>query len=403
MSAAERFLRYIAINTESNEENYGTTPSSAVQWDLAHLLVKELKEMGIQDAHTDDYCTVYAHIPATPGYEDKTAFGFIAHMDTVVNGKGISPRLIENYDGKDVVLESGTTIRVQHNPELPSLAGRTLIVSDGTTILGADDKAGVAAIMRMCELILESKEPHGKICIAFTPDEEIGAGVIKFDLNEFGADYAVTVDGGAENAIESESFNAASADIHVKGVETHPGSAKGVMINAVRILAELTAELPLAETPEQTEDRDGFFHLLEMKGNVEDAEAHFILRDFEREGLERRKQVMKELAASMNEKYGEGVVTVEIKDSYSNMLEIVEQHPDLLKNIENAIQSAGMTPEYLPIRGGTDGCQLSFKGLPCPNIGAGGYAFHGFQEHCTVEGMENAAQIMCNLIRIYAE
>ena len=402
MSAAERFLRYIAINTESNEDNYGTTPSSNVQWDLANLLVKELQEMGIEDAHTDEYCTVYAHIPATCGYEDRKSFGFIAHMDTVENGKGISPRIIENYDGKDVLLDSGATITAKHNPKLPSLAGRTLIVSDGTTILGADDKAGVSAIMRMCELMMESDVPHGKICIAFTPDEEIGAGVMRFNLEEFGADYAVTVDGEAENVIECESFNAASARVHIKGMETHPGSAKGIMINASRIMTELTAALPLAETPEQTEGKEGFYHLLEIKGNVERAEAYFILRDFERTGLEKRKQTMRDLEASLNKIYGEGVVSIEIRDTYSNMLEIVEQHPDLLGNIEKAIKSTGMTPGYLPIRGGTDGCQLSFMGLPCPNIGAGGYSFHGIHEHCTAEGMENAARIMCELVRIYA-
>lgn len=402
MDAMTRFLKYIKIDTESQEENYGQTPSSEAQWNLAKVLVEELKEMGIRDAYADEFCTVYAHIPATPGFEDKKAFGFIAHMDTVVNGKGISPRIIGNYDGKDVVLENGVVIGTEQNPELPSLAGRTLIVTDGTTILGADDKAGVAAIMRMCEMVMGSSAPHGKICIAFTPDEEIGGGVLKFDLDAFGADYAVTVDGGGEDVIESENFHAASVKVSVKGVEAHPGSAKGIMVNAARILAEFTAELPFAETPEQTQDREGFFHLLNMRGNVSEASADFIIRDFQKEGFARRKQVMRDLEEALNKKYQEGTVTVEIKDTYANMLEIVEQHPDLLKNIEKAIENAGMTPKYLPIRGGTDGCQLSYKGLPCPNIGAGGYGFHGVHEHCTAEGMENAAKVMCGLIEIYA-
>ncbi|MDO5135639.1 MAG: peptidase T [Eubacteriales bacterium] len=402
MDALTRFLKYVKIETESEEANYGQTPSSEAQWDLARVLVEELKEMGIRDAYVDDFCTVYAHIPATSGYEDRKAFGFIAHMDTVVNGKGIKPRIIGNYDGKDVTLENGVVLRTEQNPELSSLVGRTLVVTDGTTILGADDKAGVAAIMRMCEMVMGSSAPHGKICVAFTPDEEIGGGVLKFDLEAFGADYAVTVDGGAEDTIESENFHAVSAKVRVKGVEAHPGSAKGIMVNAARILTEFAAALPAGEVPEQTEDREGFFHLLDMKGNVEEASASLILRDFEREGIDRRKQIIKALEASLNEKYGEGVVSVEIKNSYSNMKEIVEQHPSLLKNIEKAIGNAGMTPKYLPIRGGTDGCQLSYKGLPCPNIGAGGYGFHGVHEHCTAEGMENAARVMCGLVEIYA-
>lgn len=403
MDTITRFLNYVTTDTESREENNEHTPSSEEQWKLAHMLVEELKELGVEDAHVDEFCTVYGHFPATKGYEDRKAFGFIAHMDTVLNGKGVSPKVIENYDGKDVLLENGVLLKTSENPELPSLAGRTLIVTDGTTILGADDKAGIAAIMRMCERISNEKIPHGKICVAFTPDEEVGGGVDHFNLEEFGAEFAVTVDGGAEHAVECENFNAASAKVKAVGVEAHPGSAKGIMINAAKIMAEFISMLPKEEVPECTEWKEGFYHLLCMDGNVEHASASYILRDFDRDNLENRKKTMADICASLNERYGEGTITAEFKDSYYNMYEIVEKYPELLKNLENAIERVGMTPEYLPVRGGTDGCRLSFMGLPCPNIGAGGYGFHGVHEHCTAEGMENAAKVMVELVKIYAE
>lgn len=403
MDTMTRFLKYVKIDTESVEETCGNPPSSEEQWNLAKVLVEELKELGVEDAHVDEFCTVYGHFPATEGYEDCQAFGFIAHMDTVQNGKGVCPKVIENYDGKDVVLENGVVLKTAENPELPSLAGRTLIVTDGRTILGADDKAGIAAIMRMCEQIAESDMPHGKICIAFTPDEEVGAGVTKFNLKEFGADFAVTVDGGAEHAIECENFNAASAKIKAVGVEAHPGSAKGIMVNAAKVMAEFISMLPKKEAPEHTEDKEGFYHLIGMEGHVEQASASFILRDFDRENLENRKRVMENICASLNEIYGEGTICAEFKDSYYNMLEIIEKYPELLKNLETAIENVGMKPEYLPVRGGTDGCRLSYMGLPCPNIGAGGYGFHGVHEHCTAEGMETAAKVMVELVRIYAQ
>lgn len=402
MDTLTRFLNYVKMDTESKEENCENTPSSEGQWRLAEVLVKELKELGLEDAHTDEYCTVYGHLPATEGYEESKAFGFIAHMDTVPNGKEVSPEVIENYDGNDVILDNGVVLKKTENPELPSLAGRTLIVTDGRTILGADDKAGIAAIMRMCQIISEENIPHGKICVAFTPDEEVGTGVEKFDLTEFGADFAVTVDGGAENAVECENFNAASAKVEALGVEAHPGSAKGIMVNAAKILAEFISRMPKQEVPEHTEGKEGFYHLLSMEGAVEEASASFILRDFERDGLERRKRVMEKICCLLNEEYGEGAITVSFKDSYYNMYEAVIKYPELLRNVETAIENVGMTPEYLPVRGGTDGCRLSYMGLPCPNIGAGGYGFHGVHEHCTVEGMENAAQVMTEIVKLYA-
>lgn len=398
MDALTRFLKYIQIDTESDESNEGQTPSSPQQWNLAKVLVEELKELGAEDAHVNDFCTVYAHFPATPGYEDKKALGFIAHMDTVLNGKNISPRLIENYDGKDVTLGNGFVIRVAENPELPGLKGRTLVVTDGTTILGADDKAGIAAIMRMCEKLTDPEFPHGRICIAFTPDEEVGSGVDKFDLKEFGADYAVTVDGSAEDTIECENFNAASAKITAAGVEAHPGSAKGIMVNAAGIINEFIGMMPKDEVPEKTEGREGFFHLLEMGGNVENASASYIIRDFDKKNMEKRKKVMRDICSTLQEKYGEDRISLEIQDSYSNMLEIIRQYPELMKSLEDAIRNAGMEPKYLPIRGGTDGCRLSYEGLPCPNLGAGGYGFHGVHEHCTAEGLENGARVLLELI-----
>lgn len=399
MNTLTRFFKYIKINTESNEDNYGKTPSSENQWKLAYVLADELKELGMADADVDRYCTVYGHFPATAGYEDCDSFGFIAHMDTVQNGSDISPRIIENYNGKDVLLDNGTMLEVSKNPELPSLVGRTLIVTDGRTILGADDKAGIAAIMRMCEIIAAGDIPHGKICVAFTPDEEIGAGVMRFDLDKFDADFAVTVDGGAENVIECENFNAASATVKVTGTEAHTGTAKGIMINAAKVLTKFISMLPENEVPEHTEGREGFFHLEDMKGGVTAAEADFLLRDFDKANLQNRKKVMIDICSLLNKEYGDEVISVEFKDTYSNMLEIVEKHPKLLKRIEAAIENIGMKPEYQPIRGGTDGCQLSYMGLPCPNIGAGGYGFHGVHEHCTLEGMENAAKIMIEIIK----
>lgn len=403
MDALTRFLKYISIDTESDDKNDESHPSSPEQWELAKVLVEELKGLGIEDAHTSEFCVVYAHIPATPGYEDKPAFGFIAHIDTVLNGKGVSPRIIENYDGADVILENGVVIKVSENPELPSLAGRKLVVTDGSTILGADDKAGVAVIMQMCENIMNSGIPHGKICVSFTPDEEIGTGVDKFDLDEFGADFAVTVDGGAEDTIECENFNAASAKVTATGVMAHPGSAKDIMINAAALITEFHQSLPRYDVPEHTDGYQGFCLLEEIHGGIEHATAEYIIRDFSRESLDARKAYMTRAAQIINNRYGKEVICAETKDSYSNMADVLKQHPDFLKTLETAITNAGMEPKYLPIRGGTDGCRLSYMGLPCPNLGAGGYGFHGVHEHCTAEGLDNAVQVLMELVKLYAE
>ena len=402
MSVKERFLNYISIDTESDELNEEMQPSSESQWKLARLLEKELKELGADDVEVSEHCIVYAHFNATEGLEDAPAFGCIAHMDTVLKGKNIKPQVIENYDGKPVTLANGKVLGTEQNPQLAELKGRTLIVTDGNTILGADDKAGVAAIMNLCEKLQEGGVSHGKVCVAFTPDEEIGHGVDHFDLAKFGADYAVTVDGGAEWEIEYENFNAAGVTVKAKGVNTHPGSAKGVMINSAAILCEYQNRLPKAEVPERTEDKEGFYHLLSIRGDVDESQAEYLIREFDGEKFEERKAFMTGLGEELNREWGRDVVLVEIKDSYYNMAKIVEKDPAILKNIEKAIGSTGLTPKYVPIRGGTDGCRLSFEGLPCPNIGAGGYLFHSIYEHCTVEGMENATSILAELVKLYA-
>lgn len=404
MNIVDRFLEYIAIDTESCEENAEIkAPSSACQLVLAKLLAKQLEGLGAQDVEVSEYGVVYAHFPATEGLEKAPSFGCIAHMDTVLKGKGIKARVIENYDGKEVTLANGLVLSKAQNPDLELLAGRTLIVTDGTTILGADDKAGVTAIMDLCERLAEQNLPHGKLCVAFTPDEEIGCGVDHFELDKFGADYAVTVDGGAEWIIEYENFNAAHVNIVIEGVDTHPGSAKDVMVNAAALLCEYQSRLPKAEVPERTSGREGFYHLTHMTADVELAKAEYLIREFDREVFEKRKVYMQELAKQMNAELGKEYVSVTIKDSYYNMAEIVQRDPQIVDNIENAIRKIGMEPVAEPIRGGTDGCRLSFEGLPCPNIGAGGYMFHSIYEHCTKEGMENASRVLEELLKIYAE
>lgn len=402
MTVRERFLNYIAIDTESDELNGDKQPSSKGQWKLAKLLVRELEELGASDVELSDYCVVYAHFDATPGLEEAPVFGCIAHMDTVLKGKEIKASVIENYDGGPVRLANGNVLCEEQNPKLVSLKGRELIVTDGKTILGADDKAGVAAIMHMCQMLKEKQIPHGKVCVAFTPDEEIGNGVDHFELEKFGADYAVTVDGGAENEIEYENFNAAHVKVTVQGVNTHPGSAKGVMVNAAAILCDYQSRLPKDEVPERTEGKEGFYHLLGVKSDVEVAWAEYLIREFDKEHFAFRKHYMEEIANCMNEELGREAVKVEISDSYYNMAEIIEKDPAILANIETAIKKTGLIPEYVPIRGGTDGCRLSYEGLPCPNLGAGGYMFHSTYEHCTVEGMEHAAEILVELVKIYA-
>lgn len=405
MRAYERFLTYAAIRTPS-DENSTTSPSSKCQFELADLLKDEMLAIGIADAHVTEYCYVYGTIPATPGLESKPKIGFIAHMDTVSDycDHDIKPIVHENYDGGDLALgTSGRTLSVKDFPHLPSLKGRTLITTDGTTVLGADDKAGIAEIMTMAERLIKENIPHGTICIAFTPDEEVGAGTAHFDVEKFGADFAYTLDGDSEGEIQYENFNACKADFEITGFGVHPGSSKDTMINACLVAMEINQMLPGCETPRGTEDYEGFFHLTNMSGDVTSAELHYIIRDHDKDYFKMRKNTLRLIEKDLNAKWGEGTVKLTITEQYKNMSEIIAGCMHLIENAKQACVNANVAPQILPIRGGTDGCQLSFKGLPCPNLGTGGHAYHGPYEHITVEGMDQATDIVLELVKIYAK
>lgn len=403
MRAYERLLNYVKIWTTSDEESE-TVPSTGRQLDLAKILVQEMKDIGITDAHVDERGYVYGSLPAAKGLEDKPAIGFIAHMDTApdFNGKGVNPQLIENYDGKDVCLGgSGRILSVSDFPHLEELKGRTLITTDGTSLLGADDKAGIADIMTAVAEIIKENKPHGKLCIGFTPDEEIGRGADFFDVEKFGADFAYTVDGSKEGEIEYENFNASGAIFKIHGVNVHPGEAKDVMVNASLLAMEINDMLPQNETPQHTEGYEGFYHLTDMTGNVEYAELKYIVRDHDSKLFADREEKLRSIEKLMNDRYGEGTVELTIKESYRNMSEKIADCMHLVENAKAAIKKEGIEPKVSPIRGGTDGARLSFMGLPCPNLGTGGYAFHGPFEHITVEGMDIAVNIIKNIIEIY--
>ena len=405
MRAYERFLNYVPVWTTSDETS-DTVPSADRELVLARMLVEEMKGLGIADARVDDKGYVYGHIPATPGCEDKPSLGLVAHMDTVADasGENIKPQIIENYDGKDVVLKgSGNILKVDEFPYLAELKGRTLITTDGTTLLGADDKAGIAEILTVAEEIIKEGLPHGKICIGFTPDEEIARGAKHFDVEGFGADYAYTLDGDEEGEIQFENFNASTAFITIHGVSVHTGSAKDVMVNSQTIATEIHQMLPVNERPETTEGYEGFYHLVSIQGNVTTTKMKYFIRDFDRRSFDARAQKLRDIAEEMNKKYGEGKVEVEIVESYYNMREKIEPCMQLIDYAKAAIEHAGITPIVSPVRGGTDGARLSFKGLPCPNLGTGGHAFHGVFEHITVEGMDKAVLIVKDIIRQFAE
>lgn len=399
----ERFLRYVRINTSSDEKS-DKTPSTSRQFKLADMLVEEFGKIKIE-AQRDERCYVYAYIPATKGFENAPTIGFIAHMDTVLDStdKEIKPIVHEKYDGTDIELsEGGIILSNKDFPHLSSLAYRTLITSDGNTILGADDKAGIAEIMTMAETIINKNITHGRIAIAFTPDEEIGRGADCFNIERFGADFAYTVDGGAEGEIEYENFNAASARVAFKGVNVHPGDAKNIMINAADIASEFNMMLPKEEKPRYTSGYEGFYHLTGMRGDVSCAELEYIIRDFDEENLKSRLDKMLEIEERLNEKYSVGTVKVETKLQYENMAEIIKKHSHLIVNAKMAAIRANVTPVVKPIRGGTDGARLSYMGLPCPNLGTGGYAYHGPFEHITVEGMNKTVNLLINLVKIYS-
>lgn len=405
MRAYERFLKYVTIYTTSDEEST-SHPTTARQFDLAHLLVEQLKELGVADAAVDEKCYVYGTLPATPGYEEKPALGFVSHMDTApaAPGENVKPQVFENYDGGDVLFAgTGEYMTVEKFPELANWKGQTLITADGTTLLGADDKAGIAEIMTAVERIQKENIPHGKLCIGFTPDEEVGQGADFFDVDRFGAKFAYTVDGGDVGELEYQNFNAADAVVTVHGFSVHPGSAKDLMKNAQTIAMEFAAALPAEEVPEHTEDFEGFFHLCQMSGDVTTAKLHYIIRDHDGEKFAARKALMEEITARLNAEHGAGTVVLELKDSYYNMEEKVKPHFHLIENAEKAIREAGLEARIVPIRGGTDGARLSFMGLPCPNLGTGGFNFHGPCEYITAEKMDQSVQIILNIISIYAE
>lgn len=404
MRADERLLKYVRVWTTSDEESK-TSPTTERQFDLARMLVQEMREIGIKDADMDAYGYVYGHVLATPGYEDTTAIGFIAHMDTApdYSGENVDPQVIEAYDGNDVSLgTSGKILSPADFPELKKLAGRTLITTDGTTLLGADDKAGIAEILTAVEELINGDTPHGKISVSFTTDEEVGSGAKHLDLERFGAPYAYTVDGGPEGEIQFENFNAASAEFYIHGVNVHPGEAKGIMKNSQKIAMEIQGMLPPEEAPEYTEGYEGFFHLIEMTGTVEESRLSYLIRDFDSESYANRKRLMQDIAAAINEKYGDGTVELILKDSYRNMREKIEPCMELIDYAKKACELAGVEPDVAPIRGGTDGARLSFVGLPCPNLGTGGYGFHGAFEHITAEGMDKAKEIIKNIIVQFA-
>ena len=395
----------MVVRTPS-DENSETVPSSTCQFNLARILEAEMKELGLTDVYLDDQCYLYGKLPATAGYEDKPALGFIAHMDTVSDfcDHDITPVITENYDGEELALgDSGLVLSPATFSHLKDLKGRTLITSDGTTVLGADDKAGIAEILTLVERLQTEKIPHGPLCVAFTPDEEIGTGASHFDIERFGAYYAYTMDGSTEGEIQYENFNACKAQFDVKGFNVHPGTSKDTMINASLVAMEINSLLPGMETPRGTEDYEGFYHLTSMSGECAEAQLNYIVRDHNKDFFEARKNTLRLIEKNLNEKWGEGTVTLTITDQYKNMAEIIANCMHLVDNAKTACENTGITPLIIPIRGGTDGCQLSFRGLPCPNLGTGGHAYHGPYEHITVEGMDKTVDMITELVTLYTK
>lgn len=400
MRAYERFLNYVKVHTASDEESQ-QTPTTARQLDLTHMLADEMRTLGMEGVYENDNAYVYGFIPASEGMENRPCIGFIAHLDTVpdFSGENVKVQLIENYDGGDVILgESGRVLSAEKFPHLASLKGQTLITTDGTTVLGADDKAGIAAVMTACERIINEKLPHGRIAVCFTPDEEVGHGAALLDLEKLGADFAYTADGEELFEINYETFNAASARWDINGFNIHPGSAKDMMINASLVAMEINSMLPSGEIPAKTENYEGFFHLTDMGGNVEKAFLSYIIRDHDAGSFEARKNTMRHIEKLINAKYGRGTAVLVIREQYRNMAERVSERMEIVELAERAIRREGLEPVAAPVRGGTDGAQLSFRGLLCPNLGTGGYSFHGPYEHITVEHLDSAANIIVNII-----
>lgn len=405
MRVEERLLKYVSYWTTSDEE-CRQIPSSERQFELGKVLEQELRDLGLEKVTLTDHCYVYGLLPATKGYADKPAVGFISHMDTApdFSGKDVKPQIIPDYDGNDILLKgSGAYLKVSDFPTLKTLKGRTLITTDGTTLLGADDKAGVSEIMTAVEQIITEKIPHGDIWIGFTPDEEVGSGADLFDLDYFKAKFAYTVDGDYEGEVAYENFNAASASFEITGVNVHPGEAKDIMINAALVGCEIASLLPENETPAHTEGREGFYHLTDFSGDIAHAKVNYIVRDHDKATFEKRLDTLRGIEQKMNEKYHADTVKLNIQHSYSNMLEVIEKNEFVVAIAKKAIKNVGLEPVSRPVRGGTDGARLSFMGLPCPNLGTGGYGFHGPFEHISVEGMDTAVSVIKEIVKITTE
>ncbi len=400
MRAYERFVSYVKIHTASSADT-NTTPSTYRQFDLSRRLAKEMRAIGMEDVYEDEYAYVYGVVPASPGMEGKPCVGFIAHIDTVpeFSGANVKPQFVENYDGGDVALgSSGRVLSAEKFPHLRSLQGHTLITTDGTTVLGADDKAGVAEILAACERLIAEEIPHGRVAVCFTPDEEVGHGAALLDIDRLGADFAFTVDGGELWELNYETFNAAAAHWDITGLSVHPGSAKDTMINASLVAMEINSMLPAGEIPARTEGYEGFFHLTNMDGAVEKAELDYIIRDHSAALYEARVGSMVHIEKLINAKYGPGTAKLSIHEQYRNMAEKLKNSMGIVELAKRAIQNAGLEPRLIPIRGGTDGAQLTYRGLLCPNIGTGGYCCHGPYEHISVENMDLAVEIILNIV-----
>lgn len=404
MEVEERLLKYIPIKTPC-DENSDKVPTTSCQFNLAKILADELKDLGLTKVILDDKCFVYGILPATPGYETRKKLGFIAHMDTVqefCEGE-IHPVCTPDYNGEDLVLgDSGRILTTKDFPHLKALKGRTLITSDGNTILGVDDKAGIAEIMQLLEILQTEQIPHGQISVAFTPDEECGSGAAHFDFEAFDAEVAYTMDGDGEGEIQYQNFNACEAKFEINGKNVHPGSAKNVMINAVLIAADINNMLPRYEIPRYTEEYEGFYHLLSIHGDEGYAIAEYIIRDHDTDSFEARKNTLRHIEKTLNELWGAGTVALTLTDEYKNMECIIKEHMYLIDYARQACANANVPEDISPIRGGTDGCKLSFKGLPCPNLGTGGHGYHGPLEHVTIEGMEAAVRVIVELVKIFA-
>ena len=405
MRAYERLVRYVQVHTASAEDT-SVTPTTQRQFDLSRLLAKEMEELGMEGVFVDEHAYTYGFLPATPGMEDKPCIGLIAHLDTIpdFSGENVKPALVENYDGGIIPLgESGRVLDPEQFPHLKKLIGHTIVTTDGTTVLGADDKAGIAEIMTACERVIAERIPHGRIAVCFTPDEEVGHGARLLDLERFGADFAYTVDGGEANEVNCETFNAAGALFEVKGFNIHPGSAKDQMINAALVAMECNALLPAAERPEHTEGHEGFFHLTSMSGTVEKAELRYIVRDHDAATFEAREKTLRQIEKFINEKYGAGTVKLTIREQYRNMIEKLRENMHVVELAEQAMRAEGLEPVRVPVRGGTDGAQLSFRGLLCPNLGTGGYCCHGPHEHANAQEMDRVTNVLLGILRLNVE